>query len=194
MLIGLSVLFTAISYPFVVSQTEEIIKSVKEQTILYAPMGVIRQEVIIPSEETETDAVVETETEEDITESSVNVTTEEQANTSTTLVQAYTGQVLTPQAGRVSTLDGRGTESYYNLDMTGVVAIMRQQGYSEAEYPYWVRADGCKMLGGYVMCAANFSVYPRGSVVQLTLGQGLVCDTGSFATNDPYGFDVAVAW
>lgn len=194
MLIGLSVLFTAISYPFVVSQTEEIIKSVKEQVILYAPMGVIRQEVIIPSVETETDAVVETETEEDNVESSVNVTTEEQANTSTTPVQAYSGQVLTPQAGRVSTLDGRGTESYYNLDMSGVVTIMRQQGYSEAEYPYWVRADGCKMLGGYVMCAANFSVYPRGSVVQLTLGQGLVCDTGSFATNDPYGFDVAVAW
>ena len=192
MLIGLSVLFTAISYPFVVSQTEEIIKSVEEQRILYASMGVIRQEGPIPSEETKTDVIVETE--EDNAESSINVTTEEQTNTSTTPVQAYTGQVLTPQAGRVTTLDGRGTESYYNLDMSGVVAIMRQQGYSEAEYPYWVRSDGCKMLGGYVMCAANFSVYPRGSVVQLTLGQGLVCDTGGFAANDPYGFDIAVAW
>ena len=51
-----------------------------------------------------------------------------------------------------------GKETYYNLNMSGVVSIMRSMGYSEEEYPYWVREDGCKMLGDYIMVAANFSI------------------------------------
>lgn len=107
---------------------------------------------------------------------------------------SYSGEVLSSQNGRVPTLDGLGTESYYNLDMSGVVEIMRGMGYDEENYPYWVRDDGCKMLGDYIMCAANLDIYPRGSIVQLTLGAGLVCDTGSFINWDPYGFDIATAW
>ena len=84
-----------------------------------------------------------------------------------------------------------GKETYYNLDMTGVIYMMRCLGNTDE---YWVRSDGCKMLGSYIMIAANLSVLPRGSLVQTSLGTGIVCDTGSFAEEDPNQIDIAVTW
>lgn len=85
-------------------------------------------------------------------------------------------------------------ETYYNLEMSGVVAIMRDCGFTESEYPYWVRQDGVKMLGDYVIVAANLYVYPRGTVVNTSLGVGLVCDTGGFADSNETQFDIATDW
>jgi hypothetical protein len=59
---------------------------------------------------------------------------------------------------------------------------------------YWIREDGCKMLGDYIMCAANLDVRPRGSLVESSLGTCIVCDTGGFAYSDPYQLDIAVNW
>lgn len=89
-----------------------------------------------------------------------------------------------------------GRETYYNLPMEGVVSIMRSIGFSESEYPYWVREDGCKMLGPYIMVGADFSVHPRGSVVPCSLGTALVCDTGGFVymALDPNWLDIATTW
>lgn len=87
-----------------------------------------------------------------------------------------------------------GKETYYNLDMSGVISIMRGMGYSEDEYPYWIREDGVKMLGNYVMVAADFNIRPRGTVIETSLGTGLVCDTGAFAYNNSYQLDIAVSW
>ena len=87
-----------------------------------------------------------------------------------------------------------GKETYYNLNMGGVVSRMRSRGFSESEYPYWVRDDGAKMLGGYVMVAANLGVRPRGSLVPTSLGMGLVCDTGGFASSNSTQLDIATAW
>jgi hypothetical protein len=102
------------------------------------------------------------------------------------------GQVLSPWAG---TIEGpSGKETYYNLDMSGVVSIMRDCGFSESEYPYWVRSDGCKMLGPYIMVAADLSIRPRGSTIATSLGTGLVCDTGSFIYDNPTQLDIAVTW
>lgn len=84
-----------------------------------------------------------------------------------------------------------GKETYYNLDMTGVIYMMRSLGNTDE---YWVRSDGCKMLGDYIMIAANLSVHPRGSLVNTSLGKGIVCDTGSFAEEDPNQIDIAVTW
>ncbi len=84
-----------------------------------------------------------------------------------------------------------GKETYYNLDMTGVIYMMRCLGNTDE---YWVRSDGCKMLGNYIMIAANLSVHPKGSLVQTSLGTGIVCDTGSFAEEDPNQIDIAVTW
>lgn len=102
---------------------------------------------------------------------------------------SYDGSVLSASRGAIYGPSGR--ETYYNLDMSGVVAIMRRLGNND---PYWVRSDGVKMLGDYVMVAANLELRPRGSYVQTSLGMGIVCDTGGFAARDPYQLDIATAW
>ena len=84
-----------------------------------------------------------------------------------------------------------GKETYYNLNMSYVVEMMRDIGnYDE----YWVRDDGVKMLGDYVMVAANYDSHPRGSLVESSLGTAVVCDTGTFAASNPEQLDIAVAW
>ena len=104
----------------------------------------------------------------------------------------WNGQVLTAWLGTVQGPSGR--ETYYNLPMSGVISIMRDLGYSEEEYPYWIREDGCKMLGEYIMIVANLQLRPRGTIVETSLGLGLVCDTGGFAHYNEYQIDVAVNW
>lgn len=99
---------------------------------------------------------------------------------------------LNPSNGTVQGPSGK--ETYYNLDMSGVISIMRNMGFDEENYPYWVRDDGCKMLGSYIMCAANLEIHPRGTLVESTLGTCLVCDTGGFAYNNQYQIDIAVTW
>lgn len=84
-----------------------------------------------------------------------------------------------------------GKETYYNLPMNGVVSIMRSMGNTSE---YWVREDGVKMLGDYVMVAAHLGLHPRGSLVPTSLGMGIVCDTGGFASSNPTQLDIATAW
>lgn len=96
------------------------------------------------------------------------------------------GDVLTPSAG-VCYFDGH-METYYDLPMAGVLDIMYSLGYSG---DYWVRSDGCKMFGDYIMCAADFGWLPRGSVVLTSLGWAIVCDTGSGGSK---WIDIAVTW
>ena len=105
---------------------------------------------------------------------------------------SYSGSKLTRSRGTIQGPSGK--ETYYNLNMSGVVSIMRRMGFSESEYPYNVRADGVKCLGPYVMVAAHLGKRPRGSKVQTSLGTGIVCDTGGFAAGNPTQIDVATAW
>lgn len=105
---------------------------------------------------------------------------------------SYSGSKLTKSKGTIQGPSGK--ETYYNLNMSGVVSIMRRKGFSEAEYPYNVRADGVKCLGPYVMVAAHLGNRPRGSKVQTSLGTGLVCDTGGFAVGNPSQIDIATSW
>ena len=105
---------------------------------------------------------------------------------------SYSGSKLTKSKGTIQGPSGK--ETYYNLNMSGVVSIMRRKGFSEAEYPYNVRADGVKCLGPYIMVAAHLGNRPRGSKVQTSLGTGLVCDTGGFASGNPSQIDIATSW
>lgn len=105
---------------------------------------------------------------------------------------SYSGAKLSRSRGSIQGPSGK--ETYYNLNMAGVVSIMRRMGFSEAEYPYNVRADGVKCLGPYVMVAAHLGKRPRGSKVQTSLGTGIVCDTGGFASSNPTQIDVATSW
>lgn len=112
------------------------------------------------------------------------------ASSHTSAPSTWSGEKLSRSSGRVSS-PGGGTETYYNLNMSGVIRIMRNMGNND---DYWVRSDGCKMLGQYIMVAANLNIHPRGSIVDTTLGKGIVCDTGTFIRTNPYGYDIATTW
>ena len=102
---------------------------------------------------------------------------------------AKKGETLTKSAGVF--YGPCGKETYYNLDMSGVVSMMRHLGNDDE---YWVREDGVKMLGDYVMVAASLDKYDKGDLVNTSLGKGIVCDTGGFAKNNRDQFDIAVTW
>lgn len=101
----------------------------------------------------------------------------------------FNGPKLTKSKGVNQGPSGR--ETYYNLPMNGVINTMRRMGNNDK---YWVRDDGVKMLGKYVMIAANLNIRPRGSLVPTSLGMGIVCDTGGFASKNPTQIDIATSW
>ena len=84
-----------------------------------------------------------------------------------------------------------GLESYYNLDMSGCISNMQSIGIYDT---YWLRSDGVKMYGSYIMVAACFDIRPLGSLVETSLGTGIVCDTGEFVYANPYQIDIATNW
>lgn len=102
---------------------------------------------------------------------------------------SWNGQKLTKRAGTI--MGPSGKETYYNMEMSGVVKIMRRMGNNDK---YWIRDDGCKMLGNYIMVAANLQLRPRGSHIQTSLGMGIVCDTGGFAKRNATQLDIATNW
>jgi len=109
------------------------------------------------------------------------------------------GLVTPAQEDHISTDCGvfygeSGRETYYNLKMDLCVYYMRELGYDEYTYPYWIRDDGAKMLGIYVMVAANWKIRPKGTLVETSLGTGIVVDTGEFVADYPNGIDIAVDW
>ena len=102
---------------------------------------------------------------------------------------SWTGAKLNAVAGIVK--GPSGNETYYNLNMSRCVQVMKDKGYSGE---YWVREDGCKMFGNYIMCAASLKIRPRGSLVESSLGTCIVVDTGGFVDYDPYRLDIATTW
>ena len=96
---------------------------------------------------------------------------------------------LTPELGKVQ--GPQEVETWYNKPMDLVVSYMRDMGYTEADYPYYVREDGVKMLGDFIMVAADLNKYQKGTIVKTSLGQGIVCDTYEV---DEDLFDIAVNW
>ena len=104
----------------------------------------------------------------------------------------WKGEKLTAWKGVVE--GPSGLETYYNLPMDGVVQIMRELDYNDEEYYYWEREDGCKMLGDYIIVAANLNIRPRGTILPTSLGKAIVCDTGTFADYNETQIDIAVNW
>ena len=100
-----------------------------------------------------------------------------------------TGGCLTPSGGVHN--GPSGLETYYNLPMDGVIQQARNFGI---EGEYWVRDDGVKMYGDYVILACNRDVHPMGTLIETSLGTGISLDTGGFAEGNPTQCDVAVTW
>lgn len=144
---------------------------------------------VAKNREEETTTSQTTETTTVVTTTKVITTTKEVTTVSSS---SWTGDKLSKSKGTI--VGPSGKETYYNLNMTSIVSAMRKAGYSEEEYPYWIREDGVKMLGGYVMVAANYEIRPKGTIIESSLGYAIVCDTGGFAKRNPTQIDVAVNW
>ena len=110
-------------------------------------------------------------------------------NDNSSIPTEWSGKRLTKQAGTVQGLSGK--ETYYNLNMSGVVSRLHRMGYSGE---YWVRDDGVKMFGNYILVAASFDIRPIGTILPTSLGMGIVADTGGFAKYNKYQLDIATTW
>lgn len=108
------------------------------------------------------------------------------------LPTTWEGQQLTKAKGCIMGPSGR--ETYYNLPMGGCINNMRRRGFDEEQYPVWERDDGAKMFGKYVMVAANWKIRPLGTIIETSIGWGIVVDTGDFVSEYPYEVDIAVNW
>ena len=94
--------------------------------------------------------------------------------------------VLTAKAGRIAY--GDHIETWYNLDMSKVIERSDKMiGLSDL---YWIRDDGVKMYGPWVIVAAHQSK-TRYSRVQTSLGEGIILDTHT-TSSDVY--DIATTW
>lgn len=102
---------------------------------------------------------------------------------------APSGPRLTREAGTIQ-FEGH-SETYYNLDMSVVVQVAHDKGIGG---DYWVREDGAKMLGEYIMVAACYDVHPYGSLVNTSLGMGIVVDTGGFIAWNAGNIDISCDW
>lgn len=91
------------------------------------------------------------------------------------------GSGLTPQSG-VNYFNGR-KETYYNLNMSGVISNAQAMGINGN---YWVRDDGVKMYGDYVIVASQDS---KGTLIDTSVGQGIVLDYCPAGT-----VDIATTW
>lgn len=84
--------------------------------------------------------------------------------------QSYSGSGsrLTRSSG-VNYYNGN-KETYYNLDMSGVISNAQSMGI---QGNYWIRDDGVKMYGDYVIVAAQMD---KGTIISTSLGAGIVLD------------------
>jgi hypothetical protein len=102
------------------------------------------------------------------------------------------GSGLTKAKGAQYWTDSKGVshrETYYDLNMSTAMQSCGQGGY------YSVRPDGAKVdAQGYIIVAGNYSIYPKCSVVETSLGPAKVYDTGGFVSRYPTGFDIATDW
>lgn len=94
--------------------------------------------------------------------------------------------VLTASLGKV-TYNGH-TETWYDLNMSKVVQRAQNMGIP---CDYWVRDDGVKMFGPWVICAGHPSKI-RYTFVQTSLGDGIILDTHEM--DDTELIDIATTW
>lgn len=95
---------------------------------------------------------------------------------------------LTAKAGKIHNPETGMTESWYDLPMEKVVQQAQSMGIP-AEF--WIREDGVKMFGPWVIVASHPSK-TRYSRVQTSLGEGIILDRHT--CSNPELIDIATDW
>lgn len=171
------------------SFSDDTNQAIKKEAVLHQP---IQAEVLTPDLQVIHEVVEDVEEEEVLREEAEAeeiVTVEEEPRYVNICYYDSGSGHLTPSGGVY--YYGNQKETYYNLDMSYVVYLAHQNGISGE---YWVRDDGCKMLGDYIILACNRDVHPYGSIVETSLGLGISLDTGEFAYDNYYQIDIATNW
>lgn len=151
----------------------------------------IAEETVVESVD---ESVDETPTEETPSETPVNAS---QSPEEVTVEEILTEDIETPYSVLnkrmgVNYFNGQ-KETYYNLRMTGVIRLLDDMGIPHGEY--WVRDDGAKMLGEYIMLATDTNRIPKGTIWETSLGTGMIVDHCSGSESYPgVWIDVAVNW
>lgn len=172
----------------------QIRAGVTEKTIVR-----IKDIQIIPTE-TVLESIPETEEttapQEEIIEETVDEPVYEAVEESPEAVEEPVEEI--PKAAVLNRRDGVNyfngqKETYYNLKMGGVIRLLDEMGIEHGKY--WTRDDGAKMLGDYIMLATDTKRWPKGTVLETSLGTGLVVDhcSGSESYSGLW-IDVAVTW
>lgn len=79
--------------------------------------------------------------------------------------------------------------SYYHLDMSRCISIMRSKGYNE---DVWVDKYGYLRMGSYIMAAGH---YDKGTVLNCSQGQVIIVDHGEFEyTYGKNALDLCTVW
>ena len=104
------------------------------------------------------------------------------------LITMMMAVALTAKGGVFHNSETGMTETYYDLSMKKVVRNARNMGIP---CEYWVRDDGVKMFGPWVIVASHPSI-TRYSRIQTSLGEGIVLDRHT--VDDPDLIDIATAW
>lgn len=151
----------------------------------------IAEETVVESVD---ESVDETPTEETPSETPANAS---QSPEEVTVEEILTEDIETPYSVLnkrmgVNYFNGQ-RETYYNLRMTGVIRLLDDMGIPHGEY--WVRDDGAKMLGEYIMLATDTNRIPKGTIWETSLGTGMIVDhcSGSESYSGVW-IDVAVNW
>jgi len=145
-------------------------------------------------DESVVESVDETPTEETPSETPVNASQDPEE---VTVEEILTEDIETPYSVLnkrmgVNYFNGQ-KETYYNLRMTGVIRLLDDMGIPHGEY--WVRDDGAKMLGDYIMLATDTNRIPKGTIWETSLGMGMIVDHCSGSESYPgVWIDVAVNW
>ena len=95
--------------------------------------------------------------------------------------------ILTAKLGRVTY--NNHVETWYDLPMNRIVE--RADAYYGMQDVYEVNEDGIKTYNGFVICAADWSVYPYGSLIETSVGTGIVLD---HTQTDSNVIDIATSW
>lgn len=104
------------------------------------------------------------------------------------LITMMMAVALTAKGGVFRNSETGMKETYYNLSMRKVVQQAQDKGIP---CEYWIRDDGVKMFGPWVICASHPSK-TRYSRIQTSLGEGIILDRHT--VNDPDLIDIATAW
>lgn len=151
----------------------------------------IAEETVVESVD---ESVDETPTKETPSETPVNAS---QSPEEVTVEEILTEDIETPYSVLnkrmgVNYFNGH-KETYYNLRMTGVIRLLDDMGIPHGEY--WIRDDGAKMLGEYIMLATDTNRIPKGTIWETSLGTGMIVDHCSGSESYPgVWIDVAVNW